>query len=340
VSNREQHPIAVIGAGSWGTALALHLSKKGCSVRLWGVDPHHVEKLQQERQNTRYLPGMLFPETLSPTDNLKEAVSGSPTICMVVPSHGYRDVFEKVVGCLDNDAVIISATKGVENGTLQTMSQIMADVINGSEKIISIERAVLSGPSFAKEVAEEVPTAITMGCKDAVIASELQKLFNTGYFRVYTSTDLIGLEVSAALKNIIAIAAGICDGLKFGMNARAALITRGLAEITRLGIKMGAEPATFYGLSGMGDLVLTCTGDLSRNRTVGLKLGKGQLLDQILDEMSMVAEGVKTTKSVYHLAKEQHVEMPILEQVYRILYEDKDCRTAVNDLLGRDLKAE
>lgn len=338
--SRDQRPIAVIGAGSWGSALALLLSKKGYLVRLWGFDQEHIKILEEDRENKRYLPGVRFPETLVPTSDLKKAVEGSPTICMVVPSHGYRAVFKNLVRHLEEDSVVISATKGVENETLQTMSQVMTDVLQRSKSGITAEHAVLSGPSFAREVADEVPTAITMGCKDHVIAQELQNIFNTGYFRVYTSGDIIGLEVSAALKNIIAIAAGICDGLSFGMNARAALITRGLAEIARLGRKLGAEPSTFYGLSGMGDLVLTCTGDLSRNRTVGLKLGSGQSLAQILADMSMVAEGVKTTKSVYQLAKEKKVEMPIVEQVYQILYKDKDCRTAVNDLLNRELKPE
>jgi len=338
--SRDQQPIAVIGAGSWGTALALLLSKKGYVVRLWGFDPEHVETLKKDRENKRYLPGIRFPDTLVPISNLKETVDGSPTICMVVPSHGFRAVFEKLVDYLGEGSVVISATKGVENDTLQTMSQIMTDVVQHSNRDVTIELAVLSGPSFAKEVAEEVPTAITMGCKNGGLAQELQNIFTTSYFRVYTSNDIIGLEISASLKNVIAIAAGICDGLDFGMNARAGLITRGLAEISRFGIKLGAEPSTFYGLSGMGDLVLTCTGDLSRNRTVGLKLGSGQTLDQILAEMSMVAEGVKTTRSVYNLAKEKGVEMPILEQVYQILYENKDSRTAVNDLLNRELKSE
>ncbi len=338
--SRGQHPIAVIGAGSWGTAIALLLSKKGYIVRLWDFDPTHVKTLKEEGENNRYLPGIRFPDTLTPTSDLQSAVDGSPTICMVVPSHGYRLVFSNLVDYLKEDTVVVSATKGVENETLQTMSQVMADVLHSKKGNLNVALAVLSGPSFAKEVAEEVPTAITMGCKNSIIAQELQSIFNSGYFRVYTSSDIIGLEVSASLKNIIAIAAGICDGLSFGMNARAALITRGLAEISRFGLKLGAEPSTFYGLSGMGDLVLTCTGDLSRNRTVGLKLGKGQTLEQILEEMSMVAEGVKTTRSVYHLAQKIEVEMPILEQVYQILYENKDCRTAVNDLLNRELKAE
>ncbi len=338
--NRLEQPIAVVGAGSWGTALALLLSKKNYAVRLWDFDPEHIGALKKERENKRHLPGILFPDTLIPTANLQEAVTAAPTICMVIPSHGYRAVFQSLVGHLANDAVIVSATKGIENDTLQTMSQIMNDILKDVKNKSKPQCAVLSGPSFAKEVAEEVPTAITIGCNNEIIARELQQIFSTGYFRVYTSSDIIGLEVSASLKNVIAIAAGICDGLNFGMNARAALITRGLAEISRFGVTLGADPATFYGLSGMGDLVLTCTGDLSRNRTVGLKLGRGQTLDQILAEMSMVAEGVRTAKSVYHLAREKQLEMPILEQVYKILYENKDSRTAVNDLLNRELKPE
>ena len=276
--------------------MALLLSKKKYTVKLWDFDAEHIGALNTERENRRHLPGIAFPDTLLPTSNLQEAVAAVPTICMVVPSHGYRSVFQNLVSHLGNNTVIVSATKGIENATLQTMSQIMKDVLLRSKRKAKPELAVLSGPSFAKEVAEEVPTAITIGCRNETIAQELQKIFSTGYFRVYTSPDIIGLEVSAALKNIIAIAAGICDGLNFGMNARAALITRGLAEISRFGIKLGADPATFYGLSGMGDLVLTCTGDLSRNRTVGLKLGRGQKLDQILAEMAMVAEGVKNRK--------------------------------------------
>ena len=341
MSSREG-PIAVIGAGSWGTALALVLGKKGLAINLWDYDNNHLNALARERENKRHLPGLAFPESIRAVSDVKNAVSGVSTICMVVPSHGFRAVFETILPSLEDGSVVVSATKGVENDTLQTMSQVMSDVVAAQtpSRAKQVVPAVLSGPSFAKEVAEEVPTAITIGCKDNNVAEYLQKTFNTNYFRVYRSNDIIGLEISAALKNIIAIAAGICDGLHFGLNARAALITRGLAEISRLGINLGAEPATFYGLSGMGDLVLTCTGDLSRNRTVGLKLGEGLSLEQILNEMSMVAEGVKTTKSVYQLAREKAIEMPILEQVYQILYKNKDCRTAVNDLLSRELKPE
>lgn len=335
-------PVAVIGAGSWGTALALLLAGKGVNVRLWGHRHEHVAGIRKDRENKKYLPGYLFPPSLEPTESITEAVAGAGVVCMVVPSHGYRQVFSRVVDVSADGTIFISATKGIENDSLKTMTQVMGECVVSESPALSpvAPLAVLSGPSFAKEVAQNVPTAITIGCDDLHIAEELQRLFSTDSFRVYTSNDVVGLEFSGALKNIIAIAAGICDGLEFGTNARAALITRGLAEMTRLGIVLGAERQTFYGLSGLGDLVLTCTGALSRNRHVGIELGKGKSLDTILHSMSMVAEGVKTARSVYDLVQGLDVEMPILEQVYQILYRDKDCRTAVRDLLGRDLKSE
>ena len=330
--------IAVIGAGSWGTALALLLGKKGHSVRLWGHRLEHVAAIQENRENYAYLPGFPFPDTITPTADISTAVKAASIICMVVPSHCYRLVFEQVLSAAPPAAIFVSATKGIENDSLNTMTQVMESCSTRCGR--EINSAVLSGPSFAKEVADEVPTAITIGSKQAKIAQELQDVFSTDYFRVYTSSDIIGLELSAALKNIIAIAAGICDGLDFGTNARAALITRGLAEMTRFGVERGAEKETFFGLSGLGDLVLTCTGALSRNRYVGVELGKGKKLDQILKEMTMVAEGVKTTKSVFDMVNKNQLDMPILEQVYKILYEDKNCLLAVKDLLGRALKPE
>ncbi len=330
--------VAVIGAGSWGTALALLLAGKGVQVKLWGHRPERVAALKKERQNKAYLPGFNFPSTLDPTDSIKDAVSRADVVCMVVPSHGYRQVFQHVTR-ESPGAIFISATKGIENDSLKTMTQVMEDCL-AAQGTLPGPFAVLSGPSFAKEVARKMPTAITIGCQDLESTAFLQQLFSTDYFRVYTSTDITGLEISAALKNIIAVAAGICDGLDFGTNARAALITRGLAEMTRLGVNMGAHRETFFGLSGLGDLVLTCTGALSRNRHVGIELGKGKSLDVILGEMKMVAEGVKTTRSVYDLVNKLGVEMPILEQVYQVLYQNKDCRTAVKDLLSRDLKPE
>lgn len=330
---------AIIGAGSWGTALALLLANKGIETRLWGHRPEHVRLLQQERENRAYLPGFLFPATLHPEESLEKTVGDAGVIVMVVPSHAYRQVFSRVSGLVLGGTVFVSATKGIENQSLKTMTQVMEDCFPANASPPPL-LAVLSGPSFAKEVAQEVPTAITIGSKCDDTAQFLQNLFSTDYFRVYTSSDIIGLEISAALKNIIAIAAGICDGLAFGSNARAAVITRGLAEMTRLGVRLGAQRETFFGLSGLGDLVLTCTGELSRNRYVGIELGRGRSLGAILDSMNMVAEGIKTTKSVYDLVTSLEADMPILEQVYEVLYEGKDCGAAVQDLLSRDLKAE
>ena len=256
---------------------------------------------------------------------------------MVVPSHGYREVFTRLLYSLAPETLLVSAVKGIEVGTRQTMTQLMAKEAGSSAHLYF---GVLSGPSFAREVADHQPTAVTVSFADLSAARAVQRLFATDFFRAYTSTDVIGLEISAAMKNVIAIAAGICDGLGFGLNTRAALITRGLAEITRMGVAMGADPLTFSGLGGLGDLVLTCTGSLSRNRTVGLKLGEGKDLSTALGEMTMVAEGVKTTKSCYNLAAGLGVEMPILEQTYQVLYQGKDCRQAVQELLQRDLKEE
>ena len=333
---------AIIGAGSWGTALARLLAHKGGDTRLWGHRREHIKTIIADRENKRYLPGFPLPENLRVCSSLEESLEGATVVCLVVPSHVYRQTFGLVLGRIAADRVarttFVSATKGIENESLKTMDQIMHECLGNSQP--RAHTAILSGPSFAREVAANVPTAITIGSENEQTAKTLQQLFSTDYFRVYTSHDVIGLEISAALKNIIAIGAGICDGLDFGSNARAALITRGLAEMTRLGKALGAEEKTFYGLSGLGDLVLTCTGALSRNRHVGLELGKGESIDQILAGMSMVAEGVKTTRSVYRLAQEMRIEMPILEQVYRIIYEDKDCATAVRDLLNRDLKQE
>ncbi len=331
---------AVVGAGSWGTALAKLLGDKGERVFLWGHDPAHIAAINKERENKKYLPGARIPEMVCPTDDLAGAVGDARCVVMVIPSHGYRAVFEKLAPELGDGALVVSAVKGIENRTLQTMTQVMQDTLDRQNRSIHVSLSVLSGPSFAAEVAVEQPTAVTVasGSKDAACA--VQELFSTRFFRVYTSSDVTGLELSAAMKNVIAIAAGISDGLGFGLNTRAALITRGLAEITRLGVHLGAHPLTFSGLGGLGDLVLTCTGSLSRNRTVGLKLGEGKSLDEALAEMTMVAEGVKTTRSCYNLARQHGVEMPILEQTYQVLYANKDCRRAVDDLFQRSLKEE
>lgn len=340
MSDTEVRKIAVVGAGSWGTAIAGVLSGKGLRTTLWGHNEEAVALLQQNRENKKYLPGYLFPASLEIEYDLKEAVTGADVVCMVVPSHGYRKVFEKLIPYIKTGASVVSAVKGIENSSLMTMTQVMGQSLGSNLTAKNIHLSVLSGPSFAKEVAQGLPTLVTLGCEDLNVARSLQKVFVTERFRVYAARDVIGLEISAALKNIVAIAAGISDGLGYGLNSRAALITRGLAEITRMGVAMGAESSTFSGLSGMGDLVLTCTGDLSRNRTVGLKLGEGKKLPQILEEMDMVAEGVKTTQSVHDLVADMDVDMPILEQVYQILYKNKECSSAVTDLLTRELKVE
>jgi glycerol-3-phosphate dehydrogenase (NAD(P)+) len=332
--------IAVIGAGSWGTAIAGGLSAKGYETFLWGHRKENIIELIENHENRRYLPGLLFNQHLHPTIDIGEALKNTDLVCMVVPSHGFRAVFQSICQYLEPQCNLISAVKGIENVTLMTMTQVMADILAREKKNDVASLSVLSGPSFAQEVAKGLPTAVTIGCKDINKARQLQKIFSTEKLRVYTSTDIVGIEICAALKNVVAIAVGISDGIGYGFNARAAIITRGLAEITRLGMKIGALKHTFSGLSGIGDLVLTCTGELSRNRNVGLKIGKGIGLDEILSEMKMVAEGVKTTVSGYDLAKKYKVEMPILEQVYKILYEKKDYRSAVTDLFSRELKDE
>jgi glycerol-3-phosphate dehydrogenase (NAD(P)+) len=331
---------AVIGAGSWGTALAKLLGEKGEQVSLWGREAAHIARLRTERENKKYLPGVFLPECVNPVADLAAAVGDAQCVVMVVPSHGLREIFAQLLEFLQENALVVSAVKGIENDTLQTMTQVMQDTLRRKGYARPVHLGVLSGPSFAAEVAKRQPTAVTVAFADREAAEKVQRLFSTSFFRCYTSSDVIGLELSAAMKNVVAIAAGICDGLGFGLNTRAALITRGLAEITRLGVRLGAHPLTFAGLGGLGDLVLTCTGDLSRNRTVGLKLGQGKTLEQALSEMTMVAEGVKTTRSCYNLARKNGVEMPILEQTYQVLYEHKDCRLAVQELFQRSLKEE
>lgn len=332
--------VTVIGAGSWGTALAVLLSKKQDCIRLWGHNSDHVLEISKRRENSKYLPSVRLPGNIEVTDNIEKSVRGSKIIVMVVPSHGLRKVFSSLVPFIAGDVRIISAVKGIENESLLTMTQVIREILDIENDKNTIEVGVLSGPSFALEVAMGVPTAVTIGFPRLESAREMQKVFGTEMFRVYASQDVMGLEISASFKNVIAIAAGVCDGLGYGLNTRAALITRGLAEMKRLGVKLKAEPATFSGLSGLGDLVLTCTGSLSRNRTVGIKLGEGQKLKQITSEMSMVAEGIKTTKSIFELTRGLGIDMPILEEVYNIIYTDKSCPDAVRDLLARNLGVE
>jgi glycerol-3-phosphate dehydrogenase (NAD(P)+) len=329
--------IGVIGAGGWGTALANLLGEKGVPVAIWVYEKDLCKTMRETRDNPLYLPRIRLASPVCPDANLQAVASGKRVVLMAVPSHVYRQVALQMIPFLSARVIIVSATKGIENESLQTMGQIWREIMPES---VGWDYAALSGPSFAREVATHVPTAVTVASSNKEAAVEIQRLFATPYFRVYSSTDVIGVELGGALKNIIALAAGIIDGLGLGHNTRAALITRGLAEMSRLGATMGANPLTFLGLSGVGDLVLTCTGELSRNRTVGFELGKGRRLEEILAHMRMVAEGVKTTRSVYHLARRQGVELPICEEMYRILYENRSPREAVASLMQRDLKHE
>ncbi|GFE56973.1 NAD(P)H-dependent glycerol-3-phosphate dehydrogenase [Geobacter sp. AOG1] len=329
--------IGVIGAGSWGTTLANLLAKKGHEVTLWAYEQELVEEMGRTSVNGLFLPGITLDPGLRYTNDLAEAVRGKGMVLCVAPSQVVRKVIAQLLPSLAVDAVIVSASKGIELDTLLTVSQVYEELLPPE---LYRNFAVISGPSFAREVAMEMPTAVVAAAADEQVARRVQQAFSTPYFRLYTNRDVVGVELGGAIKNVIAIAAGISDGLGFGCNTRAALITRGLAEMSRLGRAMGAESATFAGLAGMGDLVLTCTGDLSRNRTVGIQLGKGRLLADILGEMRMVAEGVKTTESAYALARRLGIDMPITAKVYEVLHEDKPARSAVIELMGRDLKAE
>ncbi|MGK2943751.1 MAG: NAD(P)H-dependent glycerol-3-phosphate dehydrogenase [Desulfuromonadales bacterium] len=329
--------IGVIGAGSWGTTLADLLAKKGYKVTLWVYEKDLADRLPKTCINDLYLDGITLSPNLSYTNVLTDAVENCQVVVLVSPSQVMRPVLKQLKPHLADDCLLVSAAKGIENDTLMTMSEVLQEVIGTDVKKRS---AFLSGPSFAREVAAEQPTAVSVAADNPDVAVRIQELFSTNYFRVYTNQDVVGVEIGGAIKNVIALAAGVADGLGFNHNARAALITRGLAEITRLGNAMGAQEATFSGLAGMGDLVLTCTGDLSRNRSVGIELGRGRKLDEILKQMRMVAEGVKTTLSAYQLSTRLGVVMPITEQMYQVLYENKDPQQAAADLMMRTLTSE
>jgi glycerol-3-phosphate dehydrogenase (NAD(P)+) len=329
--------IAVIGAGSWGTTLANLLAEKFERVWLWVFEEDLFRTMEKKRENEIFLPGIRLSENLHLTHSLKEAVAGQGMLVCALPSHAVREVFRQCQTSLRDGVLVISVTKGLEDDTHQTVSQVLREVL-GPESRASF--ACLSGPSFAREVSRKFPTAVAVAGSSLQAAQIAQDLFSRPYFRVYTNPDLIGVELGGAIKNVMAIAAGTSDGLGFGHSSRAALITRGLAEMTRLGLSMGADAQTFFGLAGLGDLVLTCTGDLSRNRQVGIELGKGRTLAEILEGMRMVAEGIRTTKSLRELARKRAVEMPITEKVYEILYEGKNPREAVGELMSRGARSE
>jgi len=327
----------VYGAGSFGTAVASVLANNCETVHLWGRDQKAIDALNATHENAGYLPGLELSDRIKGTTSIEEAAKGADLIAVATPSHATRELVGKALPHLPKHVPIITVAKGIENETLLTMTEVLEQCLpEESHPYIG----VLSGPSFAKEMVLRMPTIVTVAARWEKLAQRAQKIFSCESFRTYTSTDVVGVQVGGSLKNVIAIAAGIADGLGFGHNARAGIITRGLAEITRVAVRMGANPLTLSGLAGMGDLVLTCTGELSRNRRVGLALGQGKKLDDVLAEMKQVAEGVKTARAARDLSKKVGVELPICDQVYLIAYEGKNPKQAVLDLMTRTPKAE
>jgi len=328
---------SVIGGGSWGSAFARYLGSIGLPTILWIREQEILAQAAATRENTVFLPGFVFPETVRFTDDLRESATAADVVFIAVPSQFCRAVYGRVAPVLRREQIVVSLTKGFDKRTLMRMSQVMEEVFRPN---VRPHIAVLSGPSFAKEVASGNPTALVVASRDPAAAREVQHLISSVAVRGYTSTDVTGVEVAGALKNVVAIAAGIADAMKFGLNTRAALITRGLVEITNLGLALGARKETFYGLAGIGDLILTCTGELSRNHRVGQELGRGRTLREILAGMKMVAEGIHTTVAARRIARALGVEMPISEQIYQVLYRGKPPRKAVEELMTRALKAE
>lgn len=326
----------VLGAGAWGTALATVLVERGHDVRIWSYEPEVADSINSGRGNP-YLEGAELPSGLRADSKLASVVAGAELVLSVSPSQVVRSVITEAAPHIEAEAIVVSASKGIEFGSLRRMDEVISEALGAD----TAERfAVLSGPSFAQEVAVRQPTAVVVAAADEALATQVQTAFQNPWFRVYTNTDVIGVELGGALKNVVALAAGVTAGLGYGHNTTAALITRGLAEMTRLGVAMGARAATFYGLAGMGDLVLTCTGSLSRNRTVGYRLGQGESLDAILGPMTEVAEGVRTAGAVHELARRHEVEMPIAEQVFAIVEEGRSPAEAVRALMLRDPKSE
>jgi glycerol-3-phosphate dehydrogenase (NAD(P)+) len=333
----EGETVGVIGAGAWGTALARHMAGKGATVRLWAYEREVVDAIRTKRENSLYLPAVPLPPSISATGSLADVVRDSQWLLFAVPSHAARSVLQQLAPVLSGPVPLISATKGIEEGSLKLMTQVMQETLPSG---MAGSLAVLSGPSFAVEVCRDRPTVVSLAGGDAQLVRWLQTKLMTPLFRVYAGNDALGVQLGGALKNVIALAAGVVDGLELGHNARAALITRGLAEMIRLGTAMGADPRTFYGLSGMGDLVLTCTGALSRNHTVGVRLGRGERLDAILKDMRAIAEGVRTSRAALGLAVRHRVEMPIVQEVCAVLFDGKSCGRAVSDLMERAAKEE
>lgn len=329
-------PVTVLGAGSYGTALAFCLARNNIPTYLWGRDSKHMDALQTDRENTRYLPGAKFPKSLKIESNFASAVELSDDILVVVPSHAFKQTLQSLAPLLKPSHRIIWATKGLEPGTGNLLRQVALDVLGNHYPL-----AVLSGPTFAKEMVAGLPTAISLSATDDGLAESFAaKLHCPKSFRVYNNADFIGVQLGGAVKNVIAIGAGLADGLGFGANARTALITRGLAELTRLGVKIGAQPETFMGMAGLGDLVLTCTDNQSRNRRFGIALGKGESVEDAIETIGQVVEGYRNTDEVHILAARENVEMPICEQIYQVLYQGKSPKDAAMALLGREQKSE
>jgi glycerol-3-phosphate dehydrogenase (NAD(P)+) len=328
---------SVIGGGSWGSAFARYLGSIGLPCLLWIREEDIYREVRASRENTTFLPGFTFPSPVSFTEDLRAAAAFGDVVFIAVPSQFCRAVYTRIAPVLRRDQIVVSLTKGFDKRTLMRMSQVMEEVFRPH---VRPRLAVLSGPSFAKEVAAGNPTALVIASRDPAAARDVQHLISSLTIRAYTSTDVTGVEVAGALKNVVAIAAGIADALKFGLNTRSALITRGLVEITNLGIALGARRETFYGLAGIGDLILTCTGELSRNHRVGHEIGRGRSLREILAGMKMVAEGIHTTVAARRISRALGVEMPVCEQIYETLYRGKPAKKAVEELMTRTLKAE
>ncbi|MGF7185028.1 glycerol-3-phosphate dehydrogenase (NAD(P)+) [Desulfitispora alkaliphila] len=323
--------VSVLGAGSWGTALATLLCNKGKKVKIWARSEATSQEINTEHTNKKYLPGANLPLSLECDTDLERVVSGSEVIVLSLPSHTVKDYLEQIKPLLNESTVIVNTAKGFDVGTLQRLSQVAATVLPGSENNF----AMLSGPSHAEEVVKQMPTAVVSASKSKKTAEFVQDLFICSSFRVYTNPDLVGVELGGALKNVIALGTGISDGLGFGDNTKAAFIARGIAEIGRLGVAMGGNPLTFAGLSGVGDLIVTCTSAHSRNRRAGICIGSGKTLNQTLEEVGMVVEGVNATKAAYKLAQQYQVEMPIVEELYSILFADQEASSAVRNLMER-----
>jgi glycerol-3-phosphate dehydrogenase (NAD(P)+) len=329
------NPIGIIGAGGWGIALAKLLADKGKQVTLWCHRAESFRELQENRESRTYLTGIVLPSSVEFTRSIEAAVTDKSLVICALPSHAVRGIIASAASYLSAETAVLCGTKGLEEESLKTMGEVLAETLGEPQ-----QHVFLSGPTFALEVARGLPTAVTVAARDEDIARNVQETLSTQNFRVYSSTDIVGVQMGGVIKNIIAIAAGISDGLNLGHNARAALITRGLAEMTRLAIRMGADPMTLAGLPGLGDLVLTCAGDLSRNRKVGIQIAQGKSLREIIEGTRMVAEGIRNTRSVYMLARSLGTEMPIVEQMYQVIHESKRPADAVRDLMQRSLKPE